>query len=252
MREQCPDLAWKIDALNDSVTGRDNQYYRAFESAQNAAQPEPPALAPGMTAIRYAPPRSANPTSDVLVPVLQSVVAGIVIIAAVFVIVAFVPLFRGVQQDAWVISIVIGVVALATIYILLMRRHSDATTFVQVIEEVTRLDLNKDGAIGKPESPPVERVVEPLVIHAQPETRKYHLPNFGDVPYEALHVFLEYADEDGLTLDAARSAGLSRKQWEAVITYLVKLQLAEPKEQGEDAHLLVEHDKLMRRVFAGQ
>lgn len=252
MREQCPDLAWKIDALNDSISGHDNQYYRVFESAQETAQPETPALAPGMMATRYAPPRAANITSDVFVPVLQSVIAGLFIIAAVFTIVAFVPWFSRLQQDAWIIAVVIGAIALAAIYIVLMRRHSDATTLVQIIEEVTRLDIDRDGAIGKPE-PPVERIVEPLVIRARPEARKYHIPSFGDVPYEALHTFLDYADEDGFTLESARAAGLDPKQWNAVITYTAKLNLTTDKSQGRDAELLpgVDHDMMMKRVFSG-
>lgn len=250
MRAQRPDLAAQIDTLNAMMAGRDPPYYRVLESSQEAAQPEPPVLAPGMTAIRYAPPRSANPTSDVVVPVLQSIIAGLVILAAVFVVIAFVPLFNDLQQDAWIISVVIGVVALAAIYIILMRRHSDATTLVQIIEEVTRLDIDRDGAIGAP--PPVtERITEPMIVHTQRETRKYRVPGFGDVSYEALHTFLDYADEDGLTLDSARQAGLKRIQWEAVIPYLVKLGLAEEKVQGEDAHLLVEHDELMQCVFKG-
>jgi len=234
-------------------SGRNSQFYRALESAEATARPasESPTLAPGMTAIRYVPPRSANPTSDVVVPTLQSLIAALSISTAVLAVLVGVPWFDELQQEAWTITLVICAVAFAAVYIVLMRRHSDATTLVQVIEEVTRLDLNQDGAVGKPE-PPVERIVEPLVIHTQPETRKYHIPNFGDVPYDALHTFLDYADEDGLTLDSARTAGLDRRQWNAAIAYLVNLQLAEPKEQGEDAHLLVEHDALMRRVFAGQ
>jgi hypothetical protein len=251
MRAQRPDLAWEIDELNAMIEGRDSRYYRVLESAQEAApkQQESIALAPGMTATRYVPPRSANPASDVLVPVLQSVFAAVVIFIAAIVVLANVTWFGDLRQEALTIAGVVSALSLAAIYLNLMRRHSDATTFVQVIEEITRIDINQDGAIGAP--PITERVTEPMIIHTQPETRKYRIPNFGDIPYEALHVFLDYADEDGLTLDAARQAGLTRKQWEPVITYLVKLQLAEPKEQGEDAHLLVEHDELMQRVFKG-
>lgn len=247
-----PDLRPEIEQLS-AMESRRNAFYQPFESAQEAARPEPPTLAPGMTITRWAPPRSANFTSDVAVPVLQSIVAATFSIVVVFVILETVTLFGDLRQEALTIASVIGAIVLFVVYIILMRRHSDATTLVQIIEEVTRLDIDRDGAIGNPEPQPTQpqEVTRPILVNREPPVAMYDIPGFGKVPREAMYTFLDYADEDGLTLDAARSAGLSRKEWEAVIAYLVKLQLAESKVQGEDAHMLVGHDVLMRGIFSG-
>ena len=139
--------------------------------------------------------------------------------------------------------------ALAFIVVLGLAYYAERL-WLPAVEEISGRDLDGDGVVGRPSDPPVHTTSTILVNRGEP-VRLYRIPGSSVSVVESKLVrFLEgVEDSDGLTFAAAQQAGLTRKEWNEVISAGVKLALWSPKSQGQDAELQAGGAEVMDAFF---
>lgn len=138
---------------------------QTFENSTALMLPDSTAGGGFSSAYRKTPFRKLEMVSDVWVPLLQSLISGLLATGVLWV------LSPGIGW-AWYVAPVIGVVVVGITWLLLLWA---GRAMLWVVEEITGTDIDNDGHVGKPE----KRVVEVEVKEGH-STRLAELPGDED------------------------------------------------------------------------
>jgi len=137
----CPNCGYKINQPAGGWTNLQTFEQSTALTIPGSERPAPPAFS---SAYRKTPFRKQDIPSDVWVPLLQSLITGI-LAAVVFSVIT--PQIAG---WPWYAGLIIGLFVLAMAWTILLWA---GRSMLWVIEEVTGVDINQDGHIGKPDTP---------------------------------------------------------------------------------------------------
>lgn len=118
-------------------------------------------------------------TAAVTVPLMQSGVTGLIVMAVAMVLFAV-----NRARDWWTAPVVLGVLAFGLMWLTLTRRWMWLTS----IEQVVRYDLNQDGVIGQPVEPaPAQRFVKVQI--SQVKDNGHYQADIVELPEAQLEKF---------------------------------------------------------------